>query len=49
MKYITHEFIVLSLGVIALFVLLTHATGAARTLGALGNSGAVVFRTLQGR
>jgi hypothetical protein len=48
-KAITREFLVLSLGVIALFVLLTHSTGAARTLGALGNSGAVVFRTLQGR
>ncbi len=49
MKTITREFLTLSLGIIALFVLLTHSTGAARTLGALGNSGAVVFRTLQGR
>lgn len=49
MKTITREFLTLSLGIVALFVVLTHATGASKTLGALGSSGAIVFRTLQGR
>lgn len=49
MKHITREFLITSLGIVALFVILTHSTGAARTLAALGSSGSQIFRTLQGR
>lgn len=37
------------LGLVALYLVLTRAAGAAEILGALGRTGERIFRTLQGR
>lgn len=49
MKGLSREFIGLSLGTVFVFLIVTHYTGAAKTISALGQSGALVYRTLQGR
>lgn len=48
MSGIVKEFLTLSLGIIAVYVVLTHYTGAEKTINATGNATANVFKTLQG-
>jgi hypothetical protein len=43
------EFVTVSLGVIALYLVLAHYTGAEGTITATGKSTAEIFKTLQGR
>jgi uncharacterized protein (UPF0333 family) len=45
---IVKEFLTLSLGIITLYVILTHYTGAEKTISATGNATANIFKTLQG-
>jgi hypothetical protein len=46
---LTRQFIAGAFGLIAVFLILAHFTGASRVLGALGSNSALVFKTLQGR
>lgn len=43
------EFVTLALGTVFLYLVLSHYTGAEKTIGALGSSGSEIFKTLQGR
>jgi hypothetical protein len=43
------QFVGGAFGLIGLFLVLAHFTGAGRVLGALGSNSALVFKTLQGR
>lgn len=43
------QFIAGAFGLIALFLLLTHSGGFAKSIGAASGAGSGVFRTLQGR
>ena len=43
------EFLTLSIGAIALYLVLAHYTGAEKTITATGKSTAEIFKTLQGR
>lgn len=49
MKVITKELVTLTLILILAFLLLTHATGFARGVGALGQNYVRVIKALQGR
>jgi preprotein translocase subunit SecD len=46
---LARQFIAGAFGLIAVFLILAHYTGASRVLGALGSNSALVFKTLQGR
>jgi hypothetical protein len=48
-RLVTRELIQLTLILVVVFLVLTHATGAARTLSAFGSSWSRVIRTFQGR
>jgi hypothetical protein len=49
MSTLAKQFVGGAFGLIALFLVLAHFTGAGRVLGALGSNSALVFKTLQGR
>lgn len=49
MSSLAKQFIAGAFGLIAVFLVLAHYTGASRVIGALGSNSAVVFKTLQGR
>jgi preprotein translocase subunit SecD len=46
---VVQQFIAGAFGLIAVFLILAHYTGAGRVIGALGSNSALVFKTLQGR
>jgi hypothetical protein len=48
MSSIIKEFLSLSLGAIVLYIILTHYTGAEKTISATGSATANIFKTLQG-
>jgi hypothetical protein len=43
------EFVTGAFGLILAFLILTHGTGFAKSINAIGGSSSHVFRTLQGR
>jgi hypothetical protein len=43
------EFLTLSIGVIALYLVLAHYTGAEGTINAVGKNTGEIFKALQGR
>jgi hypothetical protein len=49
MSSIVKEFLTLSIGVIALYLVLEHYTGAEKTINSIGGNTAGIFKTLQGR
>jgi preprotein translocase subunit SecD len=49
MTTLAKQFIAGAFGLIAVFLILAHYTGAGRVIGALGSNSALVFKTLQGR
>jgi hypothetical protein len=49
LRYITREFIQLTIILVVLFLILTHASGFSRGVGALAGGYSRMVRTLQGR
>lgn len=49
MSTLAKQFITGAFGLIGIFLILAHYTGAGRVIGALGSNSALVFKTLQGR
>ena len=48
-RFVTKELISLTMILVFVFLVLTHASGASRTIGALGTNYGRVVKTLQGR
>lgn len=49
MSTLAKQFIAGAFGLIAFYLLVANYSGAGKVIGALGQNGALVFKTLQGR